>query len=184
MANYNNILIWPNNPNINKINIPQFPSYFTVDNGSIGPAGNEIQDASLIGADIAIGDVYIEDLQGAPTSTTMVGKITSFDSAQGLIVFGQNQNPVSGTGRIYRSNTGIKNPGTVYTEGYKFRPGTPGASFSTPVDIIARLPNTQVTALLDYTVEKYQDVRVQAIVSSGGAANSYENWLILGEDGD
>jgi len=182
MANYNNILIWPNNPSINKINIPQFPSYLTVENGNIN--NNELQSNDLIGANIAIGDVYIEDFQAPPTSTSMIGKIRNFDSATGLITFGPGQNPVLGEGRIYRNNSGVKNPGEVYTEGYKFRPGTPGASFSTPVDIIVRLPNTEATALLDYTVEKYQDVRIQAILSSGGAANSYENWLILAEDGD
>tara|TARA_R100001510_G_scaffold6361_1_gene5001 strand:- start:1134 stop:1685 length:552 start_codon:yes stop_codon:yes gene_type:complete len=183
MANYNNILIWPNNSAINKISIPQFPSYLKVENGNVN--NNELQSNDLIGANIAIGDVYIEDLQAPPTSTSMVGKVTNFDSATGLVTFGTNQNPVLGEGRFYRSNTGIKNPGTVHTEGYKFRPGTPGSSPSAnPIDIIVRLPNTEFSALLDYTVEKYQDVRIQAILGSGGASSSYENFLILGEDGD
>tara|TARA_Y100000592_G_C5459946_1_gene313453 strand:+ start:408 stop:956 length:549 start_codon:yes stop_codon:yes gene_type:complete len=182
MADYNNILIWPNNPAINKISIPKFPSYLLVDTVNIN--NNELQSNDLIGADIAIGDVYIEDVNGVPTSTTMVGRVANFDAATGLVTFETNQNPVSGVGRMYRNNTGRKNPGAVYTEGYKFRPGTPGASFSTPVDIIVRLPNKEFSSLLDYTVEKYQDVKVQAIISSGGAANSYENWVILGEDGD
>ena len=35
MADYNNILIWPNNPAINKISIPKFPSYLLVDTVNI-----------------------------------------------------------------------------------------------------------------------------------------------------
>ena len=191
MADYNKILIWPNTSAINDINIPQFPAYKKVTNANLpplpSPGGGELQSNALIGADIAIGDVYMEDINAVPSSTTFVAKVVNFFPATGQVIFEPGVDPVDGSGSFYRNNGGSLT-GATYLKGYKFRPGTPGNN-SSPVDLGVVLPNKETTALLDYTVEKYEDVRVQLIKPNLTSAPPFtpldcENFLILGEDGD